>query len=69
MKKLRQIIEGIRTFIGEVGVEMRKSTWPERSELMESTVVVIVSVLLLSTFVGFSDWILVRFLRLMIPAG
>jgi len=69
MNKLQKSINGVRVFFEEVMVEMKKCTWPEKNELLESTVVVIVSVLLLSLFVGVSDKILVSILRLMVPSG
>ncbi len=59
MERLKKIIESVRLFFDEVIGEMKKSTWPEKQELMESTVVVIFSLFLLSTFVGVSDKILV----------
>ena len=69
MKKRVNRLKGFKTFLDEVVTETRKSTWPNRSELMESTVVVIVSVLLLGFFVGISDWVLVELLKIIIPSG
>ena len=69
MNKLHKNIQGIRTFLGEVIGEMKKATWPERQELLESTIVVIISVFMLSLFVGVSDKLLVTLLRLLIPSG
>ncbi len=60
---------GVKEFFDEVGAEMKKCTWPGREELIESTFVVIVSLLLISLFVGISDKILVEILRLLIPTG
>jgi preprotein translocase subunit SecE len=69
MSKLTDAVLKVRTFFQEVIDEMRKSTWPQRQELMESTVVVLVSLLLLSLFVGVSDKLLVLFFRLLTPSG
>jgi preprotein translocase subunit SecE len=66
MKKIKDAIAGVRTFIGEVRVELKKCTWPTRSELIDSTVVVIVSVVLVSLFVGVSDLVLNSLLRMVI---
>ena len=66
MSKLQDGIAGVRAFFADVLAEMHKCTWPERDELVESTVVVIVSVVLLSAFVGISDKILVLTLKLLI---
>ena len=60
---------GVKEFFDEVGAEMKKCSWPARDELIESTFVVIVSLLLISLFVGISDKILVEILRLLIPTG
>ena len=60
---------GLRAFFGETVVEARKCTWPPRQELIGSTVVVIVSVVLLSLFVALSDKILMELLKLIVPAS
>ena len=65
--KLQNAVQGVRGFFGDVGLEMKKVTWPERQELIGSTVVVIVSVLLISAFVGLSDKALMVLLRLVMP--
>jgi preprotein translocase subunit SecE len=57
----------IRLFISETLGELRKCTWPGREELYESTVLVIVAVAILSSFVAIVDWIsrgLVQFLTM-----
>ena len=67
MSWLRDRVERFRVFVGDVVAETRKSTWPERQELLESTVVVIVSVLILSVFVGVSDKVLVSLVKVLVP--
>jgi preprotein translocase subunit SecE len=69
MRKIGEITSSAKVFLDEVLVEMRKTNWPQRGELIESTVMVIVSVLLLSAFVGLSDKIVASLLRLIIPTG
>jgi preprotein translocase subunit SecE len=49
-----------------VQVELKKCTWPTRPELLESTVVVVVAMLILGAAVGFSDLVLNLILRLVI---
>jgi len=66
MEKLKKALAVVKLFFDEVIGEMKKSSWPEKQELMESTVVVIVSLLLLSTFVGVSDKILVTLFTLLL---
>ena len=66
---MSKIVEGIRrtrTFLADVAVELKKSSWPTRNELVESTVVVIVSVVLFSVFIGVSDAVLNKLLRLIL---
>jgi preprotein translocase subunit SecE len=50
-------IEKITTIYHETVGELRKCTWPGWSELIDSTVVVIASVAILTLFVGVTDWI------------
>lgn len=54
-------------FLGEVQAELKKCAWPTRPELYESTIVVIVSVIILGSFVGVSDaittWVLAWVIR------
>ena len=47
-----------REFIKEVRVESGKVSWPTRTELRDSTIVVIVTVLLVSAFIGVVDRVL-----------
>ena len=61
-------IDGIKNFFHETAEELRKCVWPTRQELVQSTVVVIISVLILAVFVGLSDFVLAKLLRLVIPA-
>ena len=66
MNKITQSITGVKTFAGEVKTELRKSSWPSRQELVESTVVVIVATALLGAFVGASDLILMNLLKMVV---
>ena len=66
MSKMQEWTARIRTFVDEVRTELKKCAWPTRPELFDSTVVVIVSVLLVGVFVGASDIVLQGVLRLVI---
>lgn len=66
MNKIQAFIVKVAGFINEVSLELKKSAWPTRSELQESTLVVIVSVVMLGAFVGLSDLILMRVLHLIL---
>jgi len=63
---LKESVAGVQTFLHEVQVELKKCTWPTRPELLESTVVVIVAVLILAAAVGLSDLVLNLVLRVVI---
>lgn len=45
----------VREFMKDVRLEFAKISWPTRKELQESTVVVLVTVLLVTVFVGLVD--------------
>ena len=62
---MHNLIEQIRTFYHNTVTELKKCTWPTRDELTESTVVVIVSVVILSVFVGVADWGIQMAIRLL----
>jgi preprotein translocase subunit SecE len=48
----------VKEFMKEVQVESTKVSWPTRNELRDSTIVVIIAVLLVSAFVGGVDYVL-----------
>ena len=66
MSKLSEGVGKVRQFLADVRDELRKSAWPTRNELLESTAVVIISVILFSVFVGISDTILSKLMRLLV---
>lgn len=45
-----------RQFYHETVVELKKTVWPTRSELRNSTVVVIITMLLLGAFTALADF-------------
>ena len=50
--------EQVREFIKDVKTESAKVSWPSRTELRDSTIVVIVTVLIVAAFVGVVDRVL-----------
>ncbi len=46
---------GIRRFFGETAAEMKRCTWPSRQQLFESTLLVVVNVVILACFVYVVD--------------
>ena len=60
MSKISDAAKRCSGFLTEVQTEMKKSVWPSRPELVESTLVVIITVLLLGAFVYVCDFVLVK---------
>ncbi|MBU0682834.1 MAG: preprotein translocase subunit SecE [Candidatus Omnitrophota bacterium] len=56
----------IGKFISQVKTEMQKVAWPSRPELIGSTVIVLVSTLLLSLYIGVCDMFFSRFVNLLV---
>lgn len=54
------VTDQVREFVKDVRVEATKVSWPTRDELRDSTVVVIVTVLLVAAFIGIVDQALNR---------
>ena len=52
------VMERVREFVKDVRVESAKVSWPSRSELRDSTGVVIVTVMLVSVFLFVIDRVL-----------
>ena len=49
------IFTALTEYIKDVRIEMSKVSWPTRQELRESTLVVIVMVIVISIFIGIVD--------------
>jgi len=63
---LKNIVENIVRFYGEVKAEAKKIAWPLRKETIASTVVVVVIVLIVSIYLGVVDAILSRAVKLIL---
>jgi preprotein translocase subunit SecE len=50
-------------FLKEARAELGKVTWPTRKELYESTILVIVSVILITVFIGAIDFVFNKLLQ------
>ena len=53
-----RFVDGVRqvpTFLGEVRQEMRKVTWPDRTQLRQATIAIIVFVLLIGAVIALMD--------------
>ena len=49
------LVDRARDYVKEVRQEMTRVSWPTREELRDSTVVVIITVLLIAAFIGVVD--------------
>lgn len=52
-----------RQFLSDAKVELKKVTWPSRKELLSTTAIVIVLVLLIAFFLGIVDLGLVKIIK------
>jgi preprotein translocase subunit SecE len=66
------MITRVKNFFGEVKVELQKASWPwdpkekgfrRYKELSDSTVVVIIAMLLLGGYVALFDFVLINFVQ------
>jgi preprotein translocase subunit SecE len=60
------MIARIKNFFGEVKIETKKVHYPSREELIGSTKVVMITVLLVAIFLGFVDFGLSRIVTLLV---
>ncbi len=60
------MIKKVQTFFQEVRGEMQKVTWSTREELMGSTAVVLMTMFILSTFIGIADFIFSQALNIIL---
>ena len=51
-------------FLKEIKLEMMKLSWPTRDELIGSTVIVLVSLAILSAFIGACDLVLSKIVNI-----
>ena len=51
-------MDQVREFVKDVRLESAKVSWPTREELIDSTIVVLVTVVLVAIFIGIVDLIL-----------
>ena len=57
-----------RGFVVEVWAELKKSSWPTWKELIDSTIVVMVTVLILGVFVALADVVFLRIIAFLTRA-
>ncbi len=62
----KKFFNRIVNFIKEAITELKKVVWPSRKDLKNSTIIVIVTVIIVSAFVGIVDLVFVGLLTLLI---
>ena len=62
--KTESLMGKIRRFISETMAELGRCTWPTRQQLFESTVLVVVAIVILACFVAGVDWVAAWVIRL-----
>ena len=60
------MIAKVQGFIGEVITELKKVSWSTRRELVDSTLIVIFSTLILGLFIGVIDIVLSKGISLIV---
>lgn len=53
----------VKNYLNEVAREMKKVSWPTRAQLRESTYIVIVTMLIFTSFVYVVDFLMVKILE------
>lgn len=46
----------VRQYVGEVRSELRKVAWPNRDEVVNYSIVVLITLIVLTAFIGVLDW-------------
>jgi preprotein translocase subunit SecE len=64
MEKIKEFWKTTKQFFREVRVELKKVTWPSRKETIASTSVVLITVMMVSFFLGIVDLGLSRLVRI-----
>ena len=64
MSNIKSAVQRLGAYLGEVGVEFKKVSWPDRQELIDSTLVVISFIVILAVVVLFCDKVIEFVLKL-----
>ena len=60
------ILRKTQTFVEEVQVEMRRVTWPDREQLRNATIVILIFVIRLAFIIGAMDGVFSWFVRTLV---
>lgn len=65
-EKVKDWFGKVKAFLLDARAELKKVTWPTRKQTLASTMVVIVVVFIVSTFLGLVDFGLVKLIKLIL---
>jgi preprotein translocase subunit SecE len=60
------MFEKIKQFLKEFRIEMKKVSWPSRKEIIASTWVVLIVVIVMSFYLGLADLVFSKLLRIIL---
>ena len=66
MDRVKVVVEKLKLFLAGSKGELKKVTWPTPKQTLASTSVVIIVVLIVSTFLGIVDFGLTKIVRLVL---
>jgi preprotein translocase subunit SecE len=66
MEKVKEFFQNAMEFFREVKIELLKVTFPTRQETLGSTLVVLALTTIVAIYLGFSDWALAKFMRVLL---
>mgnify|MGYP003587088982 FL=1 len=61
---MKQLVQNIGAYLNDVNVEFKKIAWPDRQELVDSTVVVLTFIVILAVVVLCCDKVIELILKL-----
>ncbi len=62
---MKNPFRSIRTFYKETVAELKKASWPNRTELRDSTIIVLVATAILGSFIALADFSLMNGVELL----
>lgn len=62
---MKNPFRSIRIFFSETMIELKRATWPTRTELRDSTIVVVIAVAILGVFTSIADFSLFQIVNLL----
>ncbi|KUK98276.1 MAG: Preprotein translocase subunit secE [Atribacteria bacterium 34_868] len=64
--KVSQLFQKVINFIKEARTELKKVTWPNRKQLISSTIVVMITVIIVAIFLGVVDLVFSRIVTIIL---